>query len=99
MNFEWVNIAKRIQSILNAIVAIFEQTNLLSLNAAIEALRAGEYGRGFSVVAEEVKKLVSQSKTASISIGDIVSVKDSLDSKSRTITYYYFIKLNIFKLL
>ncbi|MCM1104047.1 MAG: methyl-accepting chemotaxis protein [Clostridium sp.] len=56
----------------NIINDIASQTNLLSLNASIEAARAGDAGRGFSVVAEEIRKLADQSLTAANQIGEIV---------------------------
>ena len=62
----------KVISIINIIKAISEKTNLLALNAAIESARAGEYGKGFSVVAEEIRKLAEQSKSSSEEISTII---------------------------
>jgi methyl-accepting chemotaxis protein len=64
--------AQAIGEIIAAVTDIAEQTNLLALNAAIEASRAGEHGRGFSVVASEIKALADQSKKATSQVRQIL---------------------------
>ncbi|WP_022754155.1 methyl-accepting chemotaxis protein [Butyrivibrio fibrisolvens] len=76
------NAVKKIADASHSITEISSQTNLLSLNASIEAARAGDYGKGFGVVANEIGLLAQQSSTAATTINEIVEdlVTDSTKS-------------------
>lgn len=80
------DIIHNMNAVIDAIHNISNQTNLLSLNASIEAARSGEAGRGFAVVADEIRKLADETKTLTDNMGEfVVSIEQAAEASTASV--------------